>query len=89
MLAVSRVDAAARREYLVVVNAGESAARVTVPTGTPNATWTSLLGAAPGTRTAANGRLALTVPPLTSLLLRADARPAGARGQAARLGRAR
>ena len=73
VIAVSRVDAAARREYLVVVNAGETAGRVTVPTGTPNAAWTALLGPGSGLRSAANGRLALTVPPLSSLLLRADA----------------
>jgi hypothetical protein len=71
VLAFSRFDAAARREYLVVANAGESAARVSVPSGTPNAAWTALLGGASGVRSDARGRIALTVPPLTSMLLRA------------------
>jgi hypothetical protein len=89
VLAVSRLDAAARREYLAVVNAGESPSRVTVSTGTPNAAWTALLGSAPGVRSAANGRLTLTVPPLTSLLLRADADLPVARASRPRLAVAR
>jgi glycosidase len=71
VLAVSRFDPAARREYLAVVNAGEAAARVNVATGTPNAAWTALLGGASGVRSDARGRVVLTVPPLTSLLLQA------------------
>ncbi|HSL64531.1 MAG TPA: alpha amylase C-terminal domain-containing protein, partial [Gaiellaceae bacterium] len=71
VLAFSRVDAAARREYLAAFNGGETSARVTVPTSTPGASWTPLLGAAPAA-SAANGSLSLTVPPLATVLLRAD-----------------
>jgi hypothetical protein len=68
VLVVSRFDAAARREYVAAFNSGTSQARVTVATSTPRATWTTLLGT--GTAT---GSLTLTIPPLSSLLLRADA----------------
>ena len=68
VLVVSRFDAAARREYVAAFNSGTSQARVTVATSTPRTTWTTLLGT--GTAT---GSLTLTIPPLSSLLLRADA----------------
>ena len=67
VLVVSRFDAAARREYVAAFNSGTSQARVTVATSTPGTTWTTLLGT--GTAT---GSLTLTIPPLSSLLLRAD-----------------
>ena len=44
VLAISRIDRDARREYLAVFNAGEVPARVTVQTATPSATWDALLG---------------------------------------------
>ncbi len=72
VLAVSRFDRDARREYLAVFNPGEEATRVTVQTATPSATWESLLGGASST-SAANGRMTLTLPPLSALLLRAGA----------------
>jgi glycosidase len=72
LLAVSRIDSSARREYLAVFNAGEAAARVTVQTSTPSASWEPLLGSVEAT-SAANGRVALTVPALSALLLRAGA----------------
>jgi hypothetical protein len=72
VLAVSRIDRAARREYLVVVNAGEQATRVTVQTATPDAGWEPLLGAV-SRPTNRDGRMTLTVPPLSALLLRAGA----------------
>ena len=72
LLAVSRIDRVSRREYLAVFNAGEEAARATVQTATPSAPWEALLGDATAT-SAANGRVTLTVPPLTALLLRAGA----------------
>ncbi|MDQ3380348.1 MAG: alpha-amylase family glycosyl hydrolase [Actinomycetota bacterium] len=72
VLAVSRIDRETRHEYLAVFNASEERARVTVQTATPSTTWTSLLGAA-APATGPKGRLALVVPPLTAVLLRADA----------------
>jgi glycosidase len=73
VLAVSRIDAAARREYLAVFNAGTAAATVTLPTGTPSSSWTVLLGGIAASRSGADGRLRLAVPPLQSVLLEADA----------------
>jgi glycosidase len=72
ILAVSRIDTAARREYLAVFNAGEETTRITVQTSTPSASWDSLLG---GVVAASNatGRVTLTVPALSALLLRAGA----------------
>jgi glycosidase len=72
VLAVSRIDRAARHEYLAVFNAGEEDARVTVPTATPSTSWRPLLGAT-AAQSDANGRVTLTVPALGALLLRADA----------------
>jgi glycosidase len=71
VLAFSRVDPAARREYLAAFNAGTSAARVTVRTGTPGSAWAPLLGPARATSTAP-GQLTLTVPATGALLLRAE-----------------
>jgi hypothetical protein len=68
VLAVSRIDAAAKREYVAVFNAGTSAARVTVATATGASTWTTLFG----TPANVTGSLTLTVPALSSVLLRAD-----------------
>ena len=70
-LAVSRIDAAARREYVAAFNAGASTARVVVPTGTRSVTWTGLLGS--GATSDAQGRLVLSVPAQGAVLLRADA----------------
>jgi alpha-amylase len=72
ILAVSRIDRASRHEYLAVFNAGEESARVTVSTATPSASWEPLLGTA-GAQSAATGRVTLTVPALSAVLLRAEA----------------
>src|SRR5439155_26564057 len=72
LLAVSRMDAAARREYVAAFNAGTTAARVTVPTSTPGASWTALLGAQPTAASGPDGELTLELPPVSSTLLRAD-----------------
>jgi glycosidase len=73
VLAVSRIDAAAKREYVAAFNNGATAARVSIPTGTPGATWTPLLGTQARPTSGANGALALEIPALTAVLLRADA----------------
>jgi glycosidase len=73
VLVLSRFDLTARREYVAAFNAAPAAARVTVPTATPGTTWQPLLGTAvPGASDSA-GRITLTVPALTAVLLRADA----------------
>ena len=64
VLAVSRIDRDARREYLAVFNASEAPARVTVQTATPSTPWEALLGSAPGATSGADGRVSVTVPPL-------------------------
>ncbi|HYI75722.1 MAG TPA: alpha-amylase family glycosyl hydrolase [Gaiellaceae bacterium] len=72
-LVVSRIDAAARREYLAAFNASEAAVNVTVQTATPSSAWSPLLGTATATTSLANGRTTLRIPPLSAVLLRADA----------------
>ena len=72
VLAVSRIDAVGRREYLAIFNASANAARVDVTTSTPSSAWTALLGSgqsSSGTR----GMVTVTVPGVSSLLLRANA----------------
>jgi glycosidase len=69
---VSRIDAAAKREYVAAFNAGTAAETVTVATSTPSASWSALLGGV-GATSGADGKLALTVPPLSTLLLKAGA----------------
>jgi glycosidase len=72
-LVVSRIDAAARREYLAAFNASEVAVTVTVQTATPSSAWSPLLGASTATTSLANGRTTLRIPALSAALLRADA----------------
>jgi hypothetical protein len=76
VLAVSRIDAADRREYLAVFNSGTAAATVQVPTSTPSAAWTALLGSGSAS-SSATGAVSVTVPALSSLLLKAGAQLAG------------
>jgi glycosidase len=71
-LAVSRIDADAKREFVAAFNSGTAAARLTFPTATPGATWTPLLGTDARPRSGAGGALTLELPPLTAVLLRAD-----------------
>ena len=72
VLVVSRVDVAAKREYVAALNAGTTTEAVIVPTSTPSTTWSALLGSATGT-TDASGTLAIALPPLSAVLLRANA----------------
>jgi glycosidase len=72
VLVFSRIDASAKREYLAAFNAGTDPQTVTVTTSTPSATWTALLGSS-GATSNANGTVTLSLPPLSSVLLRADA----------------
>ena len=68
MLVVSRIDRAARREYVAAFNSSGSAVRVTVATATPHSQWRLLLGAAPAAFTGATGALTVTIPPYGSVL---------------------
>jgi glycosidase len=77
-LVVSRLDAAAKREYVAAFNSGETPLRLTVTTSTGSSSWTALLGGS-SVASAGDGRLTLQVPPLTARLFRADVTlPAGA-----------
>ena len=72
-LVVSRIDNVAGREYVAAFNSSTSSVTVAFPTGTPSASWTPLLGAAAPATSGADGRISLRLPPLTAILLRADA----------------
>jgi len=71
VLVFSRVDAAAKREYLAAFNSGTTAATVQFSTITPRSNWTALLGSA-NLSTAPDGSASLTLAPLAALLLKAD-----------------
>ncbi|MEJ7792011.1 MAG: alpha-amylase family glycosyl hydrolase [Gaiellaceae bacterium] len=71
VLVVSRIDADARHEYVTAFNSGTTVAKITIATATPSSPWTPLLGTRTATTDSA-GRATITLPPLSSLLLRAD-----------------
>jgi glycosidase len=62
VLVVSRIDLATGKEVVVGFNNGAAAARVTVPTATPGASWTVAFGS--GTAT---GGLTLTIPAVSAV----------------------
>ena len=73
LLVVSRFDAATGHEYLTAFNGANASSSAAVQTATPSSAWTTLLGS-PGTASSdASGRIALTVPALSTAVLRADA----------------
>ena len=72
LYAVSRIDRAARREYVVAFNSGTAVGRFSLKTATPSSSWTLLLGSAAPARSEADGKLAFSVPPLSVVVLRAD-----------------
>lgn len=69
--AASRIDAVARTEYLVAFNAGDTAQAARIPTSTPSASWSPLLGGPSATSSTA-GIVSVVVPARSSLVLRAD-----------------
>jgi glycosidase len=72
LLAVSRIDPAAKQEYVALFNNGATPASVTVPTATPSTTWTPLYGSASATSDG-SGKLTVSVPAIGALLLKAGA----------------
>ncbi len=80
-LVVSRIDLAGRREEIAAFNTGTTTRTVTVQASTRSSGWTPLLGGPP-VSSGADGKLRLTLPPISALLLRADAQlPAAAPGR--------
>jgi glycosidase len=73
ILVVSRIDAAGRREYVAAFNSGAAAAHVSIPTATPSSSWTPLLGTTQHPTSVADGALAIDMPAIGAVLLRADA----------------
>lgn len=71
LFVVSRIDPESKTEYVVGLNNGGSTARTTVTTSTPSASWTAELPGAAATSDA-RGRLAVAVPPLSAVLLKAQ-----------------
>jgi glycosidase len=71
VFAASRLDAATRTEYVVAFNTSTQPATITLPTSTPNASWTGLLGSA-GAASGTDARITIAVPPRGSIVLRAD-----------------
>jgi glycosidase len=87
-LAVSRVDQQARREYLALFNNSRRPVRVRVPTATPSARWTPLLGTNARPSSRRSGHVIVVVPPLRAVLLRAATRVPAARATPPRLSQA-
>ncbi|WP_341716721.1 pullulanase-type alpha-1,6-glucosidase [Micromonospora sp. FIMYZ51] len=71
VFAFSRFDPGNRTEYLVAVNNAATAQTVTVDTWSPGATFTGIHGATARSAAAGDGKLTLTVPPLSAVVHRA------------------
>ncbi|WP_405430886.1 pullulanase-type alpha-1,6-glucosidase [Micromonospora sp. NBC_00617] len=80
VFAASRIAPADRTEYVVAVNNAETAQTVTVDTWSAGATFTGIYGASGGEQAGGDGKLTLTVPPLSAAVYRAGtaiAQPTG------------
>ncbi|MFE2045738.1 alpha-amylase family glycosyl hydrolase [Streptomyces sp. NPDC059477] len=74
--AVSRTDPKTGTEYLVAFNNAEQPQTATFPAGSANMTYRGLYGTRAIARSAADGRLTLTVPAGSAIVLKASAKPA-------------
>jgi hypothetical protein len=63
VLVISRLDLATGHEVITAFNNGTTAATVTVPTSSPNATWSVVFGTG-----SASGNLKLTIPPVSAVV---------------------
>jgi glycosidase len=72
VFAFSRIDPADRREYVVAVNNAATAQHVTLDTWSPGASLHGIYGTTAALAAAGDGKAALTVPPLSTVLYRAD-----------------
>ncbi|MCM0674377.1 pullulanase-type alpha-1,6-glucosidase [Micromonospora phytophila] len=73
VFAFSRVDPKERTEYVVAVNNAATAQTVTVDTWSAGATFTGIYGGSSAPVAGADGRLTVTVPPLSAVVHRAGA----------------
>ncbi|MFF4183949.1 pullulanase-type alpha-1,6-glucosidase [Streptomyces sp. NPDC001691] len=71
--AFSRTDATTRTEYVVAVNNAGEPKTVSVPTGSPDAGFAVLYGGSGTVRSGADATVEVTVPALSSLVLKAAA----------------
>ncbi|GAB3810146.1 pullulanase-type alpha-1,6-glucosidase [Micromonospora zhanjiangensis] len=71
VFAFSRIDPTDRVEYLVAVNNANTGRKVTVDTWSAGTTFTGVYGATGGTTAGADGKLAVTVPPMSAVVYRA------------------
>ncbi|MBQ0906323.1 pullulanase-type alpha-1,6-glucosidase [Micromonospora sp. U21] len=80
VFAASRIASVDRTEYVVAVNNADTAQTVTVDTWSAGATFTGIYGSTSTATAGADGKLTLTVPPLSAVAHRAGtpvAQPAG------------
>jgi pullulanase-type alpha-1,6-glucosidase len=76
VFAASRIDPRQRVEYVIAANNATTAQTVTLDTWTPGAAFTGRYGATGTATSGADGRLTLTVPPLSAVVYQAGARVA-------------
>ncbi|MGW1542711.1 pullulanase-type alpha-1,6-glucosidase [Streptomyces sp. NPDC002309] len=74
--AVSRTDAKRGTEYVVAFNNADEARTATFPTDTPATTFRALYGTTTSAKSAADGKLTVTVPAGAAVVLRAAGAPA-------------
>lgn len=70
--AVSRIDAADRREFVVGFNNATTDKTLSFPTSTPNTLFKSVWGTGTDATSDASGNLTITVPAYSSIVLRAE-----------------
>ncbi|MFG3657136.1 pullulanase-type alpha-1,6-glucosidase [Streptomyces sp. NPDC047706] len=74
--AVTRTDTRTGTEYVVAFNNAGEAKRTTFPTDSPDTTFRALHGTESAARTAADGKLTVTVPAGSAIVLKAAGAPA-------------
>ncbi|MFU8853820.1 pullulanase-type alpha-1,6-glucosidase [Micromonospora sp. SL1-18] len=72
VFAFSRILPAERTEYVVAVNNAATAQTVTVDTWSAGATFTGIYGGSANSTAGADGKLSVTVPAMSAVVLRAD-----------------
>ncbi|MGK5677676.1 pullulanase-type alpha-1,6-glucosidase [Actinoplanes sp. URMC 104] len=72
VFAASRLDQRQRLEYVVAANSATTAQTVTLPTWSSSTTFRGIYGTSAVAAAAADGKLTITVPPLSAVALKAD-----------------